>query len=162
MDSLDDLLSALTVVSAIGSGLVGGVLLAFSTSVMPALGRLPAPQAMAAMQSMNRAILNPVFLGAFMGTTMTCLATAVLTPFTDLGSDALRLAGALLYVAGVFGLTMGLNVPMNNRLDALDQSTPAGAAYWTEYLSRWTRANNVRILAATAAATALTLAAISS
>lgn len=160
MDSLNDLVQVLTVVSAIGSGLVGGVMFAFSTSVMPGLGRLPAPEAIAAMQSMNKAILNPAFLLAFMGTTLTSLATVALTPFANPGSEALRIAGALLYVLGVFGLTTVVNVPMNNRVDALDPNVPASASVWTEYLSQWTRANNIRILTATAGAVLLTMAAI--
>lgn len=160
MDSLDDLLQVLTVVSAIGSGLVGGVMFAFSTSVMPGLRGRPAPEAIAAMQSMNKAILNPAFLGAFMGTTLTSVATVALLPFANLEGEALRIAGALLYVVGVFGLTAAVNVPMNNRVDGLDPSLPASASVWTEYLSRWTRANNVRILAATAGTVLLTMAAI--
>ncbi|MGL4966898.1 MAG: hypothetical protein ACRC67_37105 [Inquilinus sp.] len=38
------LMSVLVLLSALGSGLVGGIFFAFSTFVMGALARLPAPQ----------------------------------------------------------------------------------------------------------------------
>jgi hypothetical protein len=56
---------ALAVATAIGSGLVAGFFLAFSICVMRALGRLPAGQGIAAMQSVNVEVLNPWFITAF-------------------------------------------------------------------------------------------------
>ena len=40
--------------AAVCSGLLGGVLFAFSSFVMPALRRIPAPEGISAMQSINR------------------------------------------------------------------------------------------------------------
>ena len=45
---------AVTIGSAIGSGVAGGVFFAFSTFIMRALDRLPPNQGLAAMQSINR------------------------------------------------------------------------------------------------------------
>ena len=64
----------LTIATAVGSGLVGGVLFGFSTFVMRALDRLPAADAMAAMQSINREAPNPLFMAALFGTAATGLA----------------------------------------------------------------------------------------
>ena len=47
---IDDTLFALTLVSALGCGLIAGAFFAFSSFVMKALGRLPPPQGIAAMQ----------------------------------------------------------------------------------------------------------------
>jgi uncharacterized membrane protein len=58
----------LTLTSAVGAGLVAGIFFAFSSFVMKALDRLPPAQGIAAMQSINVAVLNPWFLGAFLGT----------------------------------------------------------------------------------------------
>ena len=50
---MDDLLVALTLVTALGCGLSAGALFAFSSFVMHGLRRLPAPQGIAAMQSIT-------------------------------------------------------------------------------------------------------------
>ena len=58
------------VLAAVGSGVVAGLLFGFSTAVMKSLARLPAEHGMRAMQHINLVILNPLFLGAFMGTAL--------------------------------------------------------------------------------------------
>lgn len=68
----ETLLFALRLVSALGSGLIAGVFFAFSTFVMTALARRPPAEGMAAMQAINVAVLNPLFLGVFVGTAVTC------------------------------------------------------------------------------------------
>jgi len=55
----NNLLLALTLLSALGSGLIAGAFFAFSTFVMGALGRLPAAHGIAAMQSINVVVINP-------------------------------------------------------------------------------------------------------
>lgn len=54
-------------ISAVGCGLFAGLLLAFTAYVMTALGRLPAVRGIAAMQSIDVAIINPAFLLLFPG-----------------------------------------------------------------------------------------------
>jgi len=48
-----NLIFILTLVSALGCGLIAGVFFAFSAFVMKALARLPPAQGIAAMQSIN-------------------------------------------------------------------------------------------------------------
>ena len=74
---MDDTLFALTLVAALGSGLVAGAFFAFSTFVMGALARLPAPQGIAAMQSINIVVINPWFMTAMFGTGLAAVALAV-------------------------------------------------------------------------------------
>ena len=64
----------------------------------------------------------------------------------------LILAAALLYVIGCDGVTMALNVPLNNALTATPVGTPEGAALWARYLKDWTFWNSVRTAASFAAA----------
>jgi uncharacterized membrane protein len=64
---IDQLLSALTFISALSCGLAAGIFYAFSALVMKALARIPAPQGIAAMQSVNLSVINPWFLTAFFG-----------------------------------------------------------------------------------------------
>jgi uncharacterized membrane protein len=53
MATADQLLLALTLVAALGCGLMAGLFFAFSVSVMKALARLPSAEGIAAMQSIN-------------------------------------------------------------------------------------------------------------
>jgi uncharacterized membrane protein len=125
---------------------------------MRALGRLPAPHGIAAMQSINVAVINPAFLGAFLGTAALCAAVAIrsVTGSHEAGAG-LRLAGALVYLVGSFGVTMAFNVPRNDALARVDPATADAARLWTGYLATWTAWNHVRLLASLAAAALLTL-----
>ncbi len=138
-------------VGAVGSGLMAGLFFAFSVSVMPALRRLQPSSGIAVMQAINRAILNPLFMLVFMGTTLVAAALAVSTLWTwDDGGAALRLAGGLCYLIGAFGITAAYHVPRNNVIDTLDPSNEASAAKWSTYLAEWVPWNHVRALASTA------------
>lgn len=152
----EDLVTVGTVAAAVAAGLVTGILLAFSTSVMPALARRPDAEAPRVMQAMNATIQNPLFGLLFGGAMLLSAALAVTAPFTtDETHAGLRGLGAALYVVGVFGQTMAVNVPMNLALDRVDPATEAGAAFWGQYLRRWTAWNHVRSLAGAAATTLL-------
>jgi len=155
----DILLLALTLVSALGCGLVAGVFFAFSTFVMPALARLPPAQGIAAMQSINITVINPLFMGALFGTAAASvfLAVTALQSWQEPGAVYL-LAGSLLYVLGTVGVTIGLNVPLNNALAAVVADSAEGAQLWRHYLAKWTAWNHVRTAAALAAAAGLTIA----
>ena len=67
-----------TLLAARVSGLMAGLFFAFSTFVMQALGKRPAPTGIAAMQSINATILNPIFFALFFGTAVLSLILAVL------------------------------------------------------------------------------------
>lgn len=111
------------------------------------------------MQSINIAILNPLFLTVFLGTAVGCalLIIAALMRWHAPGSIYLLVGGAL-YLIGSILVTMALNVPMNNALAAAAATDPSSANLWTEYLSKWTAWNHVRAIASLAAAAALSLA----
>ena len=143
----------LTLLAALGCGLIAGAFFAFSSFVMKALDRIDPAQGMSAMQSINVVVLNPVFLGVFMGTAAVCVLLAILR-----WNDPYTLAGCLLYGIGTFGVTIAFNVPRNNALAKIDPSQPGAVEAWRGYVVSWTRWNHVRTLAALAAAAALTLA----
>src|SRR5262245_41361187 len=65
---IQSLLFLAALLGAIGSGLIAGVFFAFSTFVMRALAQRPAHEAVAAMQSINVVVLNPLFLLPFVST----------------------------------------------------------------------------------------------
>ena len=110
----DGLLHALTLISALGCGLVGGIFFAFSTFIMKALNRLPPAQGIAAMQSINIMVINPLFMTAFFGPAAAC---AILAGSTLLGwqpGGAFLVAGSLLYLVGTILVTGVFNVPRND------------------------------------------------
>jgi uncharacterized membrane protein len=153
------LLGFATLVSAIGSGLVAGTFFAFSTFVMKALGNLPPPQGIAAMQSINVVVINPWFMTAFLGTGLACVGVLIasLLRWQDPTTPYL-LSGSLLYLVGTILVTMLFNVPRNDALAAVAPATPEAAALWVSYLSTWTAWNHVRTLAALAASALFTIA----
>jgi uncharacterized membrane protein len=153
------LLDILTLAAAIGAGIIGGTFFAFSAFVMGGLGRLPAPQGIAAMQSINVVVINPWFMTPFLGTAVLCAAIAVmaLAQWSDPSAPYL-LAGAALYVAGTFLGTMLFNVPRNDALAAATATTTEAAQLWAGYLVSWTFWNHVRTAAALAAMIAFVVA----
>lgn len=155
----DLLLFALTLAAVLGSGLIAGVFFAFSTFVMRALARLPAGEGIAAMQAINVAVINPLFLGVFLGTGALSVA-AIVAAWMRWGrpGTAYLLAGGLLYLFGTFFVTILGNVPLNNSLAALAPADPEGARLWTDYVSRWTAWNHIRTAAALLAAGSFALA----
>ena len=156
---MEGLLFVLTLLAALGTGLVAGIFFGFSAFIMTALGRIPAPKGISAMQSINVAVLNPVFFSAFFGTGVICLALAVVALVNWSGPTALYLlAGALLYLVGCLLVTMVFNVPLNEQLKAVNPDSTQGAGTWSEYLSTWTAWNTVRTVASLAASALFILA----
>jgi uncharacterized membrane protein len=134
---ISELQTALTFTAALGSGLIAGTFFAFSAFVMRALERLPAEHGVAAMQSINIAVINPLFLSVFFGTGFVCavLFASALSGWNDLRS-ILLIAGSLAYILGCLMVTMTRNVPMNKALAGMAAEGPKAARYWPQYLSR--------------------------
>lgn len=145
--------------AAIGTGLMAGLFFVFSVTIMSALGKLPAPAGIAAMQSINTTILSPLFLAGFMGTALVCVVIAVVAMLNWSGpASGWLVTGALLYVAGTFLVTIIFNVPMNDALAAATPDSSEAASLWTRYLSVWTGWNHVRTVTSTTALGAFILA----
>jgi uncharacterized membrane protein len=148
------MLSVLTAISAgvtlASIGLMAGVFFAFSVSVMRGLDAIEPGCAIRAMQSINRKILNPVFLLAFMLAPVVGAVTGVLLLLLDeTWAAAIMFLAATIYLLGSIVATGGVNVPLNNALDAATvPADPAEAArLWSDYSTRWTRWNTLRALA---------------
>ena len=135
-------------VTALGAGLMAGLFFIFSVCIMTALGRLTPASGIAAMQSINVVILNGIFLTVFMGTAVLSLALIAAWFLGWVPSGGLLVvAGSLLYLVGIIGVTMFVNVPMNNALMAFNPDSGEGAALWKDYLVNWTMWNHVRTIA---------------
>ncbi|HEX2029611.1 MAG TPA: hypothetical protein VHF25_16640, partial [Nitriliruptorales bacterium] len=109
---MEGFLFALTLLGALGCGLVGGVFFAFSAFVMKALGRLPAEQGVAAMQAINVAAITPAFMATLFGTAVACGALAVWALLAwDQRFSPYLLVGGALYLVGTILLTIVYHVP---------------------------------------------------
>lgn len=145
--------------AALSCGAATGVFFAFSSFVMPALARLPVAQGISAMQSINVAAVTPLFMTALFGAAALCLALGIVLPWRiGLPGGAAALAGCVLYLAGVIGVTMACNVPRNNALAALDPQAADAATIWGTYLVEWSGWNHLRTIAGIAATACFILA----
>ncbi|MGN9842485.1 anthrone oxygenase family protein [Nonomuraea sp. H19] len=118
-------------------GALAGLFYAFSMSVMPGLNAIEPAQAETAMRSVNRKILNPWLYIAFLGAPLTALAAGFLA---DAPAASWFFAAAGVGFAGSFLVTVAINVPMNNALNA-------GSMSWKDYSPRWTAWNTLRAVA---------------
>lgn len=156
---MDGFVFALTLAAALGCGVMGGALFAFSAFVMKALHRLPAVQGIAAMQSINVVAVTPAFMTALFGTALACIALIVVgLSMLDESFAPWLIGGGVAYLVGTVALTITYHVPRNDALAGLRPGSPEAASHWDRYYAEWTRWNHVRSATALAAAAALTVA----
>lgn len=134
------------IITAVLTALVAGLFYSYSCSVVLGLGKLSDAEYLKAMQSINREILNPVFFISFMG-------TAVLLPISTFlvrgqqPTFLFLLLATLAYLIGVFGVTAGGNVPMNDVLDKFDitnATTETLKQMRDGFEDKWNFLNNIR------------------
>lgn len=145
------MLYALTVVASLAAvlltGVMTGVFFAFAVSVMPALGAAGPRNAVAAMQAINRKIQNPAFFLALFGAPVASLAAGACYVGLDAALPAAAMfASAALYLIGAMAPTIGINVPLNRKLDrgGTPYDDAVSTRLWTEFSGPWSRANIVR------------------
>jgi len=150
---MSSLLTVTIIAAIVGSALIGGIFFAFSNFVMKALERVPSSEGVLAMQTINITVLNPGFLGAFMGTALIGLMLAIvaIAGWENVYSPYL-LGGAVAYVGGTWLVTVLGNVPLNNKLSVMKPDDPELIEVWEHYLDQWTKLNTRRAGAALLAA----------
>jgi uncharacterized membrane protein len=159
MTLVEQLLFPVTFVAVLGCGLMAGLFFAFSNFVMKALARLRPDSGVAAMQSINVTVLNPLFLCLFLGTAAACLPLVIYSLVRWQHPAAVwLLAGATHYLIGNFVVTAAFNVPLNEALARIDASNPEAVRFWRDYVAGWTRWNHVRTITAIAASASFTVA----
>ncbi|MGI9389769.1 MAG: DUF1772 domain-containing protein [Boseongicola sp.] len=143
----DQFIDPVLILAGLAAALVAGFFLTFSDFVMRALGASAPAAGTEAMQHVNREVYKSVFMLLFLGyvpVALTILVLAISSVSTP--ASGWMIAGSISYLLGVFTVTALGNVPMNQRLDALDHHSDDGQAYWLIYHARWTRLNHVRTL----------------
>ena len=143
-----ELLGAVLLLAAtLATGLVAGVFALYQHTVMPGLGRTDDRTFVAAFAAVDRAIINPWFIGGgFLGAPLLMMAAAV----------ANREANVLVWIVAALAsyvvaavITVVVNVPLNDALKAAglpeaQSEVSAVRARFDE--ARWQRWNLVRVL----------------
>lgn len=147
--------------SLIAYATLGGVFLAFSDFIMRSLYLTSGSGGIEAMQVINREVFRWVFMTGFMGMALVSLGLGgYAAAFLKGPGTILLILAAVVYLVGVFGVTVGFNVPLNTALDGMDLTTEATRRFWSSrYVPDWTFWNSVRTVGCIASA-ALCLAAV--
>lgn len=141
---------ALALLSLLLAAALFGFFYAWVCSTMWGLDAADPRVAINAMQAMNASVRNAVFAPAFFGTSIVLLITALLLRANGAGQAVFWFGAATLLVAvlGV-GLTMAVNVPMNEALAqvAVPEDRDTAAVIWSDYSTKWQFWNQARTIA---------------
>jgi uncharacterized membrane protein len=143
---------AALVAATITMGIMTGVFQLYAYAIMPGLGRTDDRTFVGAFQSIDRAIVNPLFLATFLGA-LVLTGLAALSSLRGDGRSVLPwVAVALVLYALVVVFTFAVNVPLNDQLQAAGE--PARIADLASVRERfdeakWIRWNLFRAVAST-------------
>jgi len=146
------------VAAALVAGLQAGTYFTWATGVMPGLARVDDRTFVHAMQQMNIAIVNPVFIATFLGAPLLAgAAIAVAGPHARPWAIA-----ATVLAVGTVVITFAGNIPLN---DAIDAAGPVDkikdlSAVRADFESLWVKLNIARAVTSAGALAALAVAAI--
>jgi uncharacterized membrane protein len=150
------LTSWLLVAATITAGLAAGLLYAFAVAVLPGLAAVSDAAFVPVMQSINRSIINPLFLLTFLGAPLLAIATVIARFVTSGPGPGWPLITAVVLALLSVLITATINVPLNDALDAAGSLDVAAARQAFE--GRWVTWNIVRSVVSTAAFGFLVLA----
>ncbi|MTE12323.1 anthrone oxygenase family protein [Nocardia aurantiaca] len=138
--------TAALVAATLSTGLIAGVFYAYATSVMTALGQSDDRTFIDVMQKINVVIINPWFMIGFMGTVGFTVLAAALHLGKDTRTTLFWIGVALVLNMIAFGVTSGLNVPLNNQLANAGDVGRIGdlATVRSQFESSWVAWNIVR------------------
>ncbi|WMS44647.1 DUF1772 domain-containing protein [Acuticoccus sp. MNP-M23] len=134
-------------VSLLSSAAIFGFFYAWVCSTMWGLDAADPRVAIAAMQAMNASVRNAVFAPVFFGTPVYLAVTAALLWARRARQSAglFALSAAVSLVLGA-GLTMAVNVPMNEALAlvVIPDDPDAARAIWQDFSAPWQVWNQIR------------------
>lgn len=132
--------------------LASGLFYAYSCSVNTGLANLTDIEYLRAMQSINVAIINPLFFLSFMGSLfMLPIATWMTYRAYRINSIFyLLLTASAVYAIGVMGVTMFGNVPLNQALASFDVGNASFSDMATQraaFETPWNTFHSIRTIA---------------
>jgi uncharacterized membrane protein len=145
----DRVTEVVVLIAIVLNALQAGTYYTWASGVMPGLARTGDQTFVDAIQQMNRAIVNPVFMLTFLGAPVISVVAAIVV-----GGDARwwAVASAVLAVATIV-ITFGGNIPLNNAIDrAGDPGEIADlGAVRRAFEPGWVRLNVIRAVTSTGA-----------
>ena len=97
------------------------------------------------MNSINKVIVKTAFLPLFFLSSIGHLALIIYAFISDNYAAGLLVPAGVIYIGGMFMVTVLGNVPLNNRLAAASTNGgTASGALWNGYLLHWGRLNHIR------------------
>lgn len=130
--------------------LTAGFLFAFAVVVMPGIRQLEDAAFVRAFQVMDGIIQrnHPLFMFVWVGSVLALAATLVLGILRFEGATrTLVMVAAVVYFLGLQMPTFAINIPMNNRIQAVDVETAGAGALRSArdaFEARWNRWNVIR------------------
>jgi uncharacterized membrane protein len=148
------LLQAVSLVAAtVANGLMAGLFAVFAHAVMPGLGRTDDRTFVGAFQSIDRAIINPWFITAFIGSVGFTVVAGLLHLREGARPVLPWIVAALALSVAVVVITARINVPLNNEIVAAGHPDQIAdlAAVRARFEATWVRWNIMRAAASTTA-----------
>lgn len=142
------MIKIITVLAIVTTGLVAGIFFGFAISVNPAFKHLTDSQYISAMQWINKIIENPVFFFVFFGAVIFTPIAAFMNKNKE--TSILLFISFAIYLVAVFGITIYMNVPLNNTLAqfSITASTPSEISQMRiNYAEPWNYWHQVRTIA---------------
>ncbi|MEL7433866.1 MAG: anthrone oxygenase family protein [Chloroflexota bacterium] len=130
--------------------LTAGFLFAFAVIAMPGLKNLNDGEFIRAFQEMDGIIQNnhPLFMLVWMGSVLSLIAAAIIGFMYLEGLPRnLLIAAAVLYIMGVQAPTIALNIPRNNKIQAVNVEASNATALQqarVDFEDGWNRSNQFR------------------
>jgi uncharacterized membrane protein len=137
--------------AALATALIAGLFYNWTTAITTGLHKLPDREYIAAMQSINQAIQNPLFFLSFFGAAILLPVCSYIHYKSPLSVNFyLLLAATILYLAGVMAVTVAGNIPLNNMLDKFDLANASAekiTAMRQAFENKWNNLNTIRTIA---------------
>jgi uncharacterized membrane protein len=142
------------IAATMAMGLMAGVFGSYSHTIMRGLDQTDDRTFVSAFQSIDRAIINPLFMLAFLGALVFSGIAAVLYLRDDERPALPWVSVAFALYLVVVLITMRVNVPLNDELKAAgdpDRIADLAAVRANFHATRWVAWNHVRTVATTVA-----------
>jgi uncharacterized membrane protein len=140
------------IAATMSMGLMAGVFGLYAHAIMPGLRKTDDRTFVGAFQAIDRAIINPLFMGWLFGALVLAGASAAL--LGGEGSVLPWIAGALVLYLAAFVITIAVHVPLNDAIKAAgdpDRITDLATVRERFDEARWVAWNLVRAVLSTAA-----------
>ena len=148
---METVLTVVLMGATVTMGLMAGVFWLYSNAIMPGLRAADDRTFVGAFQSVDRAIINPVFMAVFAGPLVLAGAASVLSLSSDDRSVLPWTVAAFGLYLLVFVSTVAVNVPLNDALKAAGEPDQIDVTAVRRQFDegRWVRWNHGRALAST-------------